>query len=88
MTGWDAVTYLRGARVHVALVKEAPDGVALRLRRHGGQRREHDGRVPRLVLLVDVEGATVEQQVHHVRVAVRHGVVERAVTLQSGGWTS
>ena len=58
---------------------DVPVGVAVDLYK----RRQHDCRTTGLVLASDVTHASVQQQLDHVKLTVRHRIVKRRVALQA-----
>ena len=69
--------------VDVAELEESPQHVAMRVRVEADERRQHDDRAAGLVLPRDVAPARVQQRPHHLKLTVRHRVVQRRVALNA-----
>jgi len=67
--------------IDVAELEESLDDVAVRLGLHLDERGEHDDRTAGLILPSDVAHSRVQQQLDHIKLTIRHGVVKRRVTL-------
>ena len=69
--------------VDVSELKESFDNDSIRVTVDRYQRRQHDDRTACLILPRDVTLPSVQQQLDHFKLTVRHGVVKRRVALQN-----
>jgi len=67
--------------VNVAELEKTPDDVAVSFAVDLDERSEHDHRTTSLILPSSVTHSSVQQQLDHVKLTVRHRVVKRRVAL-------